>query len=147
MNQFAEGSNLLIQITNVVDAGGNPTVLTGVPVWTSSDASILALNPAADDARRGTSRERGYSRTWEKARRMWLRRNPWCADPFGLHSAENRPEAATLVDHIVDHKGDRGKFWDPDNLQSLCAHCHARKTFEQNPPSGARLGGVEEVLR
>ncbi|MEL7513659.1 MAG: HNH endonuclease [Pseudomonadota bacterium] len=30
------------------------------------------------------------------------------------------------VDHIIPHKGDLALFYDPENLQSLCADCHAR---------------------
>ena len=33
-------------------------------------------------------------------------------------------EAATVVDHIVPHKGDEARFHDLNNLQSLCATCH-----------------------
>lgn len=31
---------------------------------------------------------------------------------------------AAVVDHIIPHKGDRHLFWDSDNWQSLCKHCH-----------------------
>ena len=59
---------------------------------------------------------------------MFLRRHPLCNDPFKVHADEKRFEPATLVDHIKSHKGDKGLFWDPANLQSLCAACHNRKT-------------------
>ena len=38
---------------------------------------------------------------------------------------------ATCVDHIVPARGDRQLQTDPDNLQSLCAPCHGRKTRAQ----------------
>lgn len=31
---------------------------------------------------------------------------------------------ATDVDHIEQHGGDQGLFWDPENHQSLCGNCH-----------------------
>lgn len=31
---------------------------------------------------------------------------------------------ATVIDHIVPHKGDPELFFDPDNLQSLCKSHH-----------------------
>ncbi|MEL7111223.1 MAG: HNH endonuclease signature motif containing protein [Pseudomonadota bacterium] len=31
---------------------------------------------------------------------------------------------ATVVDHIVPHRGDVALFTDPNNLQSLCKPCH-----------------------
>lgn len=34
--------------------------------------------------------------------------------------------AATVVDHIKPHRGDRALAFDPDNLQSLCKPCHDR---------------------
>lgn len=35
-----------------------------------------------------------------------------------------RTTAATVVDHIEPHKGDVDLFYDSDNTQSLCKHCH-----------------------
>ncbi|WP_345799048.1 HNH endonuclease [Agrobacterium pusense] len=29
-----------------------------------------------------------------------------------------------MCDHIEPHKGDEALFYDPSNLQSLCAPCH-----------------------
>ena len=37
---------------------------------------------------------------------------------------------ATVVDHIVPHRGDPKLFWDPDNWQTLCKRCHDKKTGE-----------------
>lgn len=47
-NTFADGSPLLLLITNVVDQFGNPAVLPVTPVWTSSDATILSPSVATD---------------------------------------------------------------------------------------------------
>jgi 5-methylcytosine-specific restriction protein A len=35
---------------------------------------------------------------------------------------------ATVVDHIIPHKGDRRLFHDPRNLMPMCKPCHDRKT-------------------
>jgi 5-methylcytosine-specific restriction protein A len=37
-------------------------------------------------------------------------------------------EAATVLDHIVPHRGVARLFWDQTNWQALCVHCHAVKT-------------------
>jgi hypothetical protein len=29
-----------------------------------------------------------------------------------------------VVDHVIPHKGDEAKFFDPANLQALCPPCH-----------------------
>jgi 5-methylcytosine-specific restriction protein A len=31
---------------------------------------------------------------------------------------------ATLVDHRLPHRGDMVLFWNVDNWQGLCDHCH-----------------------
>jgi 5-methylcytosine-specific restriction endonuclease McrA len=46
-------------------------------------------------------------------------------------------ERSTVVDHIVSHKGDEGKFWDKYNFIPLCKKCHDTITgfFDRhNPP-------------
>lgn len=44
----------------------------------------------------------------------------------------DRITAATIVDHIVPHKGDMVLFWDHDNWQALCKPCHDYKTATQD---------------
>ena len=76
------------------------------------------------DERRGTAASRGYGARWRKAREAFLRQHPLCAE---CH-ASGRFAAATVVDHIRPHKGDRRLFWDRSNWQALCRECHDRKT-------------------
>lgn len=91
-------------------------------------------NQREHDARRGSAASRGYNSKWRAARDQFLRDNPLCALDLkqGIH------RAATVVDHIVAPKlrearesGDPvasaqafQRFWDRDNWQSLCKHCH-----------------------
>jgi len=42
--------------------------------------------------------------------------------------AEHRTTPATVVDHVIPHKGDEGLLYDRNNLQALCHSHHARKT-------------------
>lgn len=39
---------------------------------------------------------------------------------------------ATIVDHIIPHKGDMNLFWDKSNWQALCGHHHAVKTATED---------------
>jgi 5-methylcytosine-specific restriction protein A len=71
------------------------------------------------DARRGSSSQRGYGSKWQKAREIFLKENPLCAIC---------ERTATVVDHIVPHKGDQFLFWDQANWQPLCKSCHDSKT-------------------
>lgn len=86
------------------------------------------LHQQQSDAQRGTANERGYNRRWQKARVTYLSRHPLCkvCDEGGL------VVAATVVDHIIPHKGDQDLFWDTSNWQSLCKPCHDRKTARED---------------
>ncbi|HSH84369.1 MAG TPA: HNH endonuclease signature motif containing protein [Guyparkeria sp.] len=42
-----------------------------------------------------------------------------------------RVTAATVVDHIVPHQGNKELFWDRSNWQPLCAPCHDRHKRRQ----------------
>lgn len=72
----------------------------------------------------GTSTERGYDWEWRKYRARYLLSHPLCVTCL----ANGRTEAATVVDHIVPHKGDRTLFRSPTNHQALCRRCHDSKT-------------------
>lgn len=74
---------------------------------------------------RPTAAQRGYGSRWQKARAGYLRKHPLCVQCM---EREGRPVPATVVDHIVPHKGDMKKFWDRSNWQALCATCHNKKT-------------------
>ena len=69
---------------------------------------------------------RGYGARWRKARLLWLgqARNSLCVECL----KDEVTEAATVVDHIVPHRGDMELFWDEDNWQSLCQMHHCKKT-------------------
>ena len=72
---------------------------------------------------------------WARLRALKLRLNPICE-----HCGQS---LATQVDHRQGvAKG--GGVWDLDNLQSLCASCHSRKTNLEdggcfNPPTDRRV--------
>lgn len=72
---------------------------------------------AEADARRPTARERGYDSKWDTERAAYLKAHPKCV---------RCPAPATVVDHIVPHKGDRKLFWSRSNWQPLCRTCHGR---------------------
>lgn len=78
----------------------------------------------SQEALRGGAAARGYDARWQKARKAFLSRHPLCAEC--LKSGVLTP--ATVVDHIIPHRGDRSLFWDENNWQPLCKGCHDRKT-------------------
>lgn len=77
---------------------------------------------AADRERRGSSHERGYDSRWQRARLLFLAANPLCRPCSMKHPPQLSP--ATVVDHVIDHKGDKVLFWDERNWQPSCAPCH-----------------------
>ena len=76
------------------------------------------------DRMRGGAPERGYDGRWRKARAAFLRRNPLCVEC--MRKGVLTP--ATVVDHIIPHRGDKELFWNEENWQPLCKSCHDRKT-------------------
>lgn len=63
---------------------------------------------------------------WQRVRSFFLKRNPLCNDPFGLHKNMHQVIAAREVHHIISLVVDPTKAFDMDNLQALCTACHSR---------------------
>ncbi len=58
---------------------------------------------------------------WKRLRDWQLNREPFCR----MCTARGLIDTiATVVDHIVPHRGDWSLFADQNNLQSLCQQCH-----------------------
>jgi len=91
--------------------------------------------PVSTEPQRGNSNMRGDTYRWHKLRKRFLDRYPLCGmRPVGLVPVRSQCAEdgwltpATLVDHVVPHRGNARLFWDEQNWQSLCASCHARKS-------------------
>ena len=80
------------------------------------------------DERRGSAASRGYGARWRKARASYLGLHPLCAEC----QRHGRAVAASVVDHIKPHKGNRKLFWDERNWQALCKRCHDAKTVRED---------------
>lgn len=72
--------------------------------------------------------ERGYTYAWSKASKAFLRSHPLCEECL----KGGKYVKATVIDHIVPHRGDRTLFWDRSNWQALCKQCHDRKTGRED---------------
>ena len=71
---------------------------------------------------------RYWSYKWKQARKTYLRTHPLCANCY---------EFANVVDHIEPVRLGTHDFYDPDNWQPLCTHCHAVKSGQErwgSPP-------------
>ncbi|GIV49880.1 MAG: hypothetical protein KatS3mg038_0401 [Candidatus Kapaibacterium sp.] len=87
-------------------------------------AHVCEARPKRKAPPRPSSAERGYGGSWRRAREKYLQANPLCVACL----AAGKYTPATIVDHIIPHRGDARLFWDVNNWQSLCASCHSRKT-------------------
>ncbi|HEV7323541.1 MAG TPA: HNH endonuclease signature motif containing protein [Bosea sp. (in: a-proteobacteria)] len=72
------------------------------------------------EARRGSARQRGYDARWDRERSVFLQLNPLC---LGCQ-ARGETTIATVVDHVIPHKGDMALFWDVSNWQPACSWDH-----------------------
>ena len=72
--------------------------------------------------------KRGYSSRWQKASKGYLHEHPLCAECL----KHGKYTQATVVDHIIPHRGSMELFWDSGNWQSLCKPCHDRKTGRED---------------
>lgn len=61
---------------------------------------------------------------WQKMRLAQLAREPLCK----ACTARGHIVPATVVDHVRRHGNDVNRFFDANNLQSLCKPCHDHKT-------------------
>ena len=79
------------------------------------------------DKSRGSAAKRGYGSKWQKARKTFLAKHPLCEEC--LKKGKTAP--ATVVDHIIPHRGNMKLFWDVNNWQALCKHHHDAKTAKE----------------
>jgi len=90
------------------------------------------------EAKRESSTKRGYGYRWQVVSKAFLRAHPLCQCPDCLEG-EKQLSVATVVDHIIPHRGDMVLFWDRNNWQSMAKVCHDRKTAtEDGGFTGAR---------
>jgi len=83
------------------------------------------------DQQRGNAYQRGYGPRWQKARTGFLRAHPLC-QCSECQEGKLRTTIATVVDHIVPHKGDMTLFWDRNNWQAMSKACHDKKTARED---------------
>ena len=74
------------------------------------------------------TKEKGYDSRWRKARVRFLKAHPVCVKCL----EQGRLTQATVVDHIIPHRGDQQLFWNESNWQPLCKSCHDTKTMTED---------------
>jgi 5-methylcytosine-specific restriction enzyme A len=82
-----------------------------------------------------------YTYRWQKASEGFKRKHPLCQECL----KQGKTSEVDVVDHIVPHKGNRKLFWDRNNWQGLCKHCHdSVKAFQESRgfAPGCRVDGL-----
>ena len=77
---------------------------------------------------RGYSPGKRYGRAWKRIRDRYVHKHPLCEQCL----KEGRYVKATVVDHVVPHRGDPTLFWDRSNWRGLCKSCHDKKTGRED---------------
>jgi 5-methylcytosine-specific restriction enzyme A len=79
------------------------------------------------DRERPSAARRGYGPRWRRARAAFLAQHPLCAACRAL----GRVVPATVVDHVVPHRGNQRLFWYEGNWAPACKPCHDAKTARE----------------
>jgi 5-methylcytosine-specific restriction protein A len=103
-----------------------PCSLRGCPELT--DDRYCTKHNKLFNNKRDSAASRGYDSRWRAASKRYLSNNPLCVHCF----KNNKMIKATVVDHVIPHRGDKILFWDQSNWQSLCKRCHDKKTMTED---------------
>jgi 5-methylcytosine-specific restriction enzyme A len=88
-------------------------------------ATEHAAKQAEQERQRGSPESRGYDSRWKRERAAFLQHHPWC---ITCQVTRNVHAPATVVDHIVPHRGNHDLMWNQENWQPLCRTHHSKKT-------------------
>lgn len=103
-------------------------------VTTNTDR-VATIQPGSWRKAGATSTERGYSYKWQQASKAFLAVHPLCQCEDCQEGAK-RVTVATVVDHIVPHRGNQTLFWTRSNWQAMAKPCHDRKTQRETAADG-----------
>ena len=79
------------------------------------------------------------TREWKDLRASILKAEPLCR----MCAEMGDITAASVVDHIKNHKGDVGLFFDIKNLQPLCKPCHDRHASRRDHGRDIRVTALD----
>lgn len=81
---------------------------------------------ATAEGRRANSHQRGYTRKWYEAAKLYRSLHPHCECEECAQLGRVLP--SEVVDHKIPHRGNRTLFWDVNNWQAMAKVCHDKKT-------------------
>ena len=101
----------------------HPCSYPGCPNLTDSRYCEMHKQPD-----RPSAAKRGYNSRWRRLSKQYLRKHPMCVHCL----QQGRYVPATVVDHIIPHRGNPTLMWDESNWQALCKPCHDKKTGNED---------------
>lgn len=96
------------------------------PAHAADEMLLAKQRERAEDRRRGTAAQRGYTARWARYAKAYLARpeNKFCV----LHLDDGCAGVAQCVDHIVPPASPEDPlFWEGGNHQPACIHCNSVK--------------------
>ncbi|WP_026523286.1 HNH endonuclease [Butyrivibrio sp. MB2005] len=93
-----------------------------------TDEKYCEEHAAMHRSDRAGAASRGYNAAWRRESKKFLMAHPLCVRCM----EDKKMVKATVVDHIVPHRGDNNLFWDRSNWQPLCKHHHDVKTMTED---------------
>ena len=95
----------------------------GCPALIPSGTKYCEVHKALHPEEVRSAAGRGYNAAWRKASKQFLQAHPLCEECM----KQGKYVKATVVDHVVPHRGDEKLFWDRSNWRALCKRCHDQK--------------------
>lgn len=102
--------------------------LKALPGRLSTLQPALTFLPSGDQGRAAASPWRAWYNTtrWRKLRMQIIERDGYTCQWPGCGRVEG-DTSKLVADHREPHRGDERLFWDPNNLETLCASpCHSK---------------------
>ena len=94
--------------------------MPNAPPTFSARGATRASRAKDFDRERGTAAERGYDARWVRESKAFLAANPLCI----YCALSDIVTAASLVDHLYPHRGNRELFWLKRLWVPSCKPCH-----------------------
>ena len=111
---------------------GCPALVKAGDLYCPEHLSLHPLPHPKSRTPRPSSASRGYGYKWRQVRKAYLNKHPLCVRCL----AQGKFVTATVVDHIIPHRGNPDLLWNEANYQALCKPCHDRKTWTEDRKRG-----------
>ena len=92
---------------------------TNRPPWIETQPRVQQEYEA--NRSRTVNRQLYLTPQWKQLRTIFLAEHPVCSVP-------GCGKPATVVDHVLAHRGEEAMFFDTTNMQALCKRHHDQKT-------------------